>query len=529
MKSSGFTRRQTFKALLAASATALPFPSFATKDKRGGTLVIGFIQSPRHLNGVVQAGIGTSLPGSQLFASPIRFDENWEPQPYLAKSWDLSEDGKTLTLNLRNDAVFHDGHPITSADIAFTIMALKEHNPFRIMESVNTVETPDAHTAIIHMNTPNPAILQGMSPPFCPVLPKHIYDDGQDLKTHPRNSENVVGSGPYKLVDFARGRQIVMERFDKYFMPGQPYLDKLIFNINPDAMNLLLGLERGEIQMVPFITSPTHLKRLEANPQAVATNKGYEGLGALSWIMFNTVKKPLNDIRVRKAIANSLDKGFITKVLMSGYAISADGPIIESSPFATDDLVRYSLDLKKAAEILDTAGYEPDENGQRFTLSMDYEPGAGDLKKMVAEYIRAQLKKIGIGVQVRASADFPSWAARMASHDFDMSIDSVYNWADPVIGVNRTYLSSNIKPMVWANNASYSNSRVDELLEKAGHTRDPIERKKYYAEFQKIVTDELPNVFINIIPYHTVVRKNVVNVPTTVLGPLSPYDEIYLQ
>ncbi len=105
----------------------------------------------------------------------------------------------------------------------------------------------------------------------------------------------------------------------------------------------------------------------------------------------------------------------------------------------------------------------------------------------MAEYIRGQLKKVGIAVEVRASADFPAWAKRMATHDFDMSMDQVFNWGDPVIGVARTYLSTNIKPIVWTNTQSYNNPKVDELLNTAGGLLDPVKRKAYYATFEKIV------------------------------------------
>ncbi|MBU6501288.1 MAG: ABC transporter substrate-binding protein, partial [Burkholderiales bacterium] len=110
----------------------------------------------------------------------------------------------------------------------------------------------------------------------------------------------------------------------------------------------------------------------------------------------------------------------------------------------------------------------------------------------------------------------------------DLAMDIVFNWGDPVIGVARTYLSTNIKPIVWTNTMSYRNPKVDELLNDAATTLDPTVRKAYYATFQKIVTDDLPIDYINVIPYHTVTGKKVGNVPTTIWGPMSPYDEVYL-
>ena len=516
-------------ALPVLAATLTPVAQ-AQEPRRGGTLVVGTTSGPRHLNGAVQSGIATAVPSTQLFASPLRFDDQWKPQPYLAESWKLAEDGKSLTLNLRKDAVFHDGKPITSADVAFSIMAIKANHPFSTMLApVTAVDTPNAHTAVIRMATPHPAIVLAMSPALCPILPKHIYDDGTDLKNHARNSANLVGSGPFKLAEFKPGQRIVMERFDKFFLAGKPYLDKLIVSINGDSSSLLLGLERGDVQMIPYAASSVELKRLKTNPNLVLTSKGYEGVGAINWLAFNTTKKPLSDANVRRAIAHAVDKNFITKALMGGFATPADGPIVPSSPFAVSDVVRYPLDLKKSAELLDAAGYKTGANGERFKLSIDYIPGNDEQQKNVAEYVRAQLKKVGVTVEVRASADFPAWAKRMASRDFDLTMDSVFNWGDPVIGVHRTYLSTNIKPVVWTNTQGYANPKVDELLNNAAGLLNPTQRKAYYATFQKIVTDELPIHFINLLPYHTVTNKKVANVPTSVWGPASPYDEVWMK
>jgi peptide/nickel transport system substrate-binding protein len=526
------TRRTTLlSAGLVAANALLPLSAFAADEpRRGGTLVIGSTQTPRHLNGAVQSGTATALPSTQIFASPLRFDDKWNPQPYLAESWKLADDGKSLTLKLRKDAVFHDGKPVTSADVAFSIMAIKANHPFTtMMGPVDKVETPDAYTAVVRMSVPHPAIVLAMSPALCPILPKHIYGDGQDLKNHPRNSTDVVGSGPFRVTDFKPAQRVVLERFDKFFMPNRPYLDKIIVNITPDSASLMLGLERGDIQMVPFATLPTDLKRLANDPKVALTPKGYDGIGALNWLAFNTAKKPLSDVQVRKAIATALDKNFITKALMGGFATVSDGPLVASSPFAVPDLVRYPLDLKKAGEMLDAAGYKAGANGERFKLTIDYLPGADDQQKNVAEYTRGQLKKVGIVVEVRASADFPAWAKRLASHDFDLSMDTVFNWGDPIIGVHRTYLSTNIKPIVWTNTQSYANPKVDELLNTAGSLIDPTQRKAYYATFQKIVTDELPIAFINQVPYHTITSRKLGNVPTTIWGPMSPMDEVYFK
>ncbi|NYT80010.1 ABC transporter substrate-binding protein [Alcaligenaceae bacterium] len=500
------------------------------QPKQGGTLVLGTYQAPRHLNGAVQSGMATALPSTQLFASLVRFNDKWEPQPYLAESWQWSDDGKALTVKLRSNAVFHDGKPITSEDVAFSIMSNKANHPFQAMfGAVESVETPDPHTAVFKLSQPHPALLIALSPALSPIIPKHIYGDGTDLKSHPRNSQNVVGSGPFKLKEFIPGKEVVLERFDKFFLEGKPYLDRVVIQINPEDTTLLIGLERGDLQMLPFAGDVTVLRRAQTNKDLVMLDKGYEGIGAEAWLAINTTRKPLDDKRVRQAIAYALDKNFITKALTAGFAKPAIGPIISSSPFAAPDANPYKLDLEKAKQLLDEAGLKPGANGERFKMTIDILPGTVAVSKNVAEYARTQLKKIGVAADLRTSADFPSWAKTVANHDFDMTTDIVWNWGDPVIGVHRTYLSSNIRPIVWTNTQSYRNEKVDEILAQAGIEQDAGKRKALYADFQRLVNEDAPIVYVAEVPYHTLVRKNVGNPPTSIWGPLSPLDEVYLK
>ncbi|MEO1141625.1 MAG: ABC transporter substrate-binding protein, partial [Pseudomonadota bacterium] len=114
--------KRFFKSLLvaAAASTVLVSSAIAEEPKRGGTLIAALGTNVRNLNPAVQSGIVTGFPGTQLFAAPLRYDEDWTPQPYLAESWNVSEDGLKVTLNLVKNAKFHDGKPITSEDIAFS-------------------------------------------------------------------------------------------------------------------------------------------------------------------------------------------------------------------------------------------------------------------------------------------------------------------------------------------------------------------------------------------------------------------------
>ena len=500
----------------------------ADTPTRGGTLVTVLGSNVRNLNSAVQSGIVTGYPGAQLFASPLRYDDSWTPQPYLAESWDISDDGLSVTLNLVKNATFHDGQPITSSDVAFSVEVIKNNHPFKSMFApVETVETPDAHTAILKLSKPHPALMLAMSGQLMSIIPEHIYGDVpiNEVKTHPRNNENVVGSGPFKLVEFKNGEHVILERYDGFFMEGRPYLDKVVMRIITDPAARAIAYENGEVHMGAFESLPRVINRLKEADGLNVTPNGYGGIGPLDWLAINTTKGPLADVRVRKAIAHAIDKNFIMKAIMQGTASESRTGIHPDSPFYNADVEAYELDLDKANALLDDAGY-PKNGDTRFSVMIDF--GWPGVKPQV-EYVKAALKKVGIDVEVRASADFPTWAKRMGTMDFDLSWDTVFNWGDPVIGVHRTYDSSNIAKGVWSNTQGYSNARVDELMQLAAVENDMEKRKALYAEFQAIIADEVPVYHVNTLPYHTVYSDKIGNPPIGIWGTSSPIDMVYLK
>ena len=521
--------KHILKGMFTATAAAAVLATGAIAEdspRKGGTLITVIATNVRNLNPAVQSGIVTGYPGAQLFAAPLRYDEDWTPQPYLAKSWDVSDDGLTVTLNLVDNAVFHDGVPITSEDVAFSVDTIKAHHPFKSMFApVTSVGTPDAHTAVLNLSKPHPALMLAMSGQLMAIIPKHIYGDGQNPKTHPRNTENVVGSGPFKLVAYKSGEHIILERFDDFFIEGRPYLDKIVMRIITDPAARAIAYENGEIHMGAFESLPRIINRLKKVDNLTVTDEGYGGIGPLDWLAMNTTKGPLKDVRVRKAIAYAVDKNFIHKALMEGTASNSLTGIHPDSPFYNDNVEGYDLDLDKSRALLDEAGF-PMSGDSRFNLTIDF--GWPGVKPQV-EYVKAALKKVGIAVEVRASADFPTWAARMGKMDYDMSWDTVFNWGDPVIGVHRTYSSSNIAKGVWSNTQGYSNARVDELMEMAAVETDAAKRTALYAEFQKIIADEVPVYHTNTLPYHTVYNDNVGNPPLGIWGTSTPIDMTYLK
>ncbi|MEZ5657987.1 MAG: ABC transporter substrate-binding protein [Burkholderiaceae bacterium] len=493
-----WNRRRMLGATAAASAASmLGMPLLAgAQGARGGVLVVGTTQKPRHLNSAVQSGSATMFPAAQLFASPLRMNAQWEPQPYLAKTWDFSADSKTLVLEMREDAVFHDGHPITAEDLAFSLQAIKANHPFKSMYApLESVVADGRHRAVITLSQPHPALLLAMSTSLTPVIPKHVFDNGEDLKRHSRNA-SPVGSGPFKLVEFKPGQHLIMERHDRFFIEGAPRLERLIIREYKDITSLLLAFERGEVDALQTVSASRDIERARKVPGATVVYPAAPAIGPLVWLAMNIENTKLADKRVRQAISYAIDRKVIVDSLLNGEKRRATGPITSGSPFYNPDVQRYDHDLAKANQLLDAAGAKRGANGIRFTLDVDCPPGFAELTAM-QEYMKPSLAEVGIEANVRLSPDFPTWAKRVSSLKFEVSIDGVWNWGDPVIGVHRTWLSTNIRPgVIWSNTQSYVNPRVDELLNAAAVEMDTGKRKALYAEMQKIVVDDCPVAFL---------------------------------
>lgn len=392
---------------------------------------------------------------------------------------------------------------------------------------VIAVETPDEHTAILKLSQPHPALMLAMSSQLMSIIPEHVYGDGQDPATHPQNSKNVVGSGPFKLVEFKSGEHVILERFDDFFIKGRPYLDKMVIKIVTDPAARTIALENGELDFYAFENVARNVVRLKKNDKLEVTSKGYAAIGPIDWLAFNTKKGKTADVNVRKAIAYAIDRKFILKAIMLGVAEEARTGIHPGSPLYDPNVETYEINIEKANQILDDAGYKKGDDGMRFGLTVDF--GWPPLRPN-AEYTKAALKRIGIDVTVRPSADFPTWARTVSNHEFDLTWDTVFNWGDPVIGVHRTYQSSNIKKgVIWSNTQQYTNPKVDAILEKAGKEIDPEKRKALYSEFQKIIVDDLPVYWTNTLPYHTIYNKKVGDPPLGIWATSSPMDMTYIK
>ena len=211
-----------------------------------------------------------------------------------------------------------------------------------------------------------------------------------------------VGSGPFRFTEWVRGRHVILERNDDFFIEGRPLLDRIVVRFITDPAVRMLALEKGEIDYYPFAGLRfRETLRIRDNPDLRLSARGYEALGAVNYLEFNLREPPFDDPRIRRAVAYAIDQAYVVEILHGGLPHPGYGPLHHSNPFHTSDLDQYEVDLDLARALLDEAGYPPDADGVRFRAVLDYPPFHAESLGKGAAYIRLQLKKVGIAVELR--------------------------------------------------------------------------------------------------------------------------------
>jgi peptide/nickel transport system substrate-binding protein len=506
----------------------------ALAQRRGGTLVQITQPEPPSLGSYISTANPVGQVASKIYDGLLEYDFDLKPIPSLAESWTVSDDGKTVTFRLRSGVKFHDGQPMTSADVQFTFMeVLKKVHPRGIntFAEVTAIDTPDAQTVVFRLNRPAPYMMAALSGYESPILPKHIFSQG-DIRTH-QNANRPIGTGPFKFVEWRRGEFVRLDRNADYWKPGLPYLDRIVVRFIGDTGTRAAALERGEAHIAGFGAVPYNdVKKLEALPNIQIVTRGYEMLSPVVELMFNTRRAPFDNVKVRQAISYAIDRKFVIDNIWFGFGKPTNGPI--SSNFAptglySADVTNYNVPdgIERANRLLDEAGFPRRADGIRFEITHDITP-YGEEWRRFGEYTQQALARIGIKANLRYE-DVATWLKRIyTDYDYEVSSNHLFNLADPVLGVHRAFHSRFIRPgTVFVNGVRWSDPRADELMDRATIETDPKKRAELYAEIQRIVVAAAPLAWTHEISFATVLDRRFRDVIVSPLGLFSSFDRAW--
>ncbi len=496
---SGPTWAFTTKAL---AAFALLFTLLSCNSKpEPDTLVMIIESSPTNLDPRVGIDAQSENIDGLLFDNLLARDEHLGVKPGLAERWDIP-DPKTYIFHLRAGVKFSDVRPLTSRDVKWSFDSLLQgkvrSTKAATYRFVDHIEAPDDLTVIFHLKEPWAALLwnvaggAGMG-----IVP---YGSGGEISQEP------VGSGPFRFVHAEQDKDVVIERNDNYW-GEKAHVSRVRFMVVPDDTTRALELRKGSadvaINSLPFDTVLT----LERDPAL----RVLRGPGTrLGYMAFNLRDPILKDVRVRQAIAYALDRQPIMHYLMRDFVGPAASVLPPESWAYDGNVQQYSFNPEKARQLLDAAGY-PAINGVRFHLTM--KTSTEESSRAMAAVFQQQLREVGIALDIR-SFEFATFFADVTHGEFQIySLRWVGGNEDPDI-FGYAFHSSSIIPK-GANRQSYSNPRVDALIDAARVEPDQNARKQDYAAIQQILAEDVPYVdlwyFDNVLLYSARVKSLQLN------------------
>lgn len=489
------------------SANAQPTP------RHGGTLVFAVGSEPASLDGHREDSFATIHPFAPFYSLLVKVNQDRPAEIVgdLAETWTIARDGLTYTFKLRDGVRFHDGTPLTARDVKATydriiappagVVSLRQAS----YAVVDKVETPDGRTVVFRLKRPAPAFVSMLAFPFNFVYKAEIL--AKDPRWH---EKNVMGSGPFKLVEYVHGSHVVGKKNDEYFLKGQPYLDgfRAVFIKDTGARVAAIRGGRAHIEFRGFPPSVRDDLVRALGDKIIVQESPWL---CTQYVAANHERKPFDDPRVRRALTLALDRWEASRTLSRIALVKAVGGLMmPGSPYAMPEpeLVKvagYGKDIeasrKEARRLLREAGVP---EGFAFTfknrnLPMPFET--------VGVFLIDQWRKIGLDVK-QLVLETPVYFADLRAGNYETSIDFQCGSIDePDLELSK-FISNDRSPM---NYARYKDPALDELFETQSRTPDVEARRKLIAQFERRVLDEqahyIPTLWWHrIVPHSAAVR-----------------------
>lgn len=450
-----------------------------------------------------------------LFSSLIRFDARGLPVGDLAQSWNVSTDGAVYTVNLRTDAVWHDGNPVTADDVIYTISLLQSQSaliPTSLQEFWGQVVVSKISDSGLEFSLPV-AFAPFMDYLSFQVLPSHLLGNlfMDALVDHPFNI-NPVGSGPYRFDSLETDNGVItgvnLTSFE-YYYEGRPFIDEIHFRYYGDEKSALDAYQAGEVDGLSKIRN-----------QDMETVLNQTGLNLYSsrqpklCIVFLNLNNPdvpiLQRVDFRKALMAGVNRQMMIDDVVSGQGIFAQGPIMPGNWAFYPEQPAYRYDPDGARQILAGMALTSGEDGRFFSdgapIELNLMVPDDTQHTAMAEILRQNWEKIGVGVTViplpydQVIANLESRSYQMALVDVDLSDtpdpDPYQFWAESQIENGQNY-------------AQWSNTTASSYLEQARQTPNIEMRTRLYRNFQVLFEEDLPSLPLFYPVYNYAVKDSI--------------------
>lgn len=428
-----------------------------------------------------------------MYSTLLRYGRGYQAmalEPDLAEAVDISQDGLVYTIKLVSNATFHHGRPVVAQDVAYSIQRIIDVGVrARHFAAVDTIETPDDRTVILRLTCPCAALRTHLANPMNAIMDRQVVAaNGDNL----RNADG--GSGPYRLIDWQPGQHLELHAHAGYHATGLPKTPRLIYRPMPDQTARSTAIRTGEVHILHEVPHKDRQILMRAEGVRVEAVPGtfWEYIG------INCTRPPLNDARVRQAIAWAVDRSQLNRAIKFGQATALLGGHLPPNHWAHAEFTMYPKpDLDRARQLLASAGVE---SGLEIEMLVDANV---DDQVRGAEMVKQQLAQVGITVRVRGLE--PSlFYQRLNDRDFDTTLVGWMGFVDPDEWVGELFHSNGS-----FNQQGYANEQLDLFIEQAARRHDRTERLVLYDQIERIIAQQAPMVFLYVNPHTTALRDRV--------------------
>ncbi len=503
--------------LIASLAVTIPAVRAAETPRRGGVLLAAIGADAPSLDPHQEQTFATIELVAPLYSTLLQIDPLQYPKIIgdVATEWKIAPDGLAYTFKLHQGIRFHDGAPLTAADVKATydkivfppegVRSIRKN----AYTAIGSIEAPDPSTVVFKLKFPSASLLANLASPWNVIYPKKYLDkDPNYFKT------NIVGSGPFRFKNYTRGSSFEGERNPDYFVKDRPYLDGYKFFISPETSVRAAALRSGRA-FIEFRTMPgAEVDAIRKQLGSKIVVQETPGTGLFGIAINNTVK-PFTDVRVRKALTLAFDRYTASRVLYPLASLRDVGGLMRpGTEWATSEaelqrLPGFGRDMEKnraeARRLLAEAGYP---NGFKLILkNRNVKVPYQDF----AVFAIQEWRKIGVEAEHRPLETAAWFADGRDTGSFELIISGTFNYIDDPDLFLQRYTTGD--PSNWGR---FSDPRIDDLFSRQTRALDPSERKRHINEIEKIVLDNayyIPGLWWRRAVVHWAKVKNYVAPP----------------
>ncbi len=460
--------------------------AIASEPVKGGTLTVCQPAEPPGLDPTANTAAAIDrVVFANIYEGLIKVDQDGQFIPGLATSWEVAPDGKVYTFHLRKGVKFHNGEAFNAQAAKWNIeraMGEKTVNPHpEYFRGIIAIETPDDDTLIITLKEVDALFIAHMAEGDAVMLPMQGYEDAKS---------NPIGTGPFKFVEWVRGDRVEMMRYDEYWNPELPYLDKVVFKFIGDASAQIAALKAGDIDVIGYIAAPESAMELSQDKRF----KVFAGTTTGEVIMStNNKAEPFDNKLVRQAMAYAVDRQMVVDLVMFGYGTPIGSHWSPSTPYYVDLTEKFAYNPEKAKELLAEAGY-PD--GFKATIKL---PAIYSYSRRAGEVIADMLTDVGIELTIEI-VEWGQWIERIfKKKEFQLTmIGHVEAW-DIGIYANPDYYFQ------------YDSQEFRDAYANALKAPNEEEKAKWFGRCQEIIAEDAVNGYMFSAPNLPAMKAEVQN------------------